>query len=112
VHPGVLALVLGLYAAMVGLTWLAFARIGEDVAVLLVVTLVFATFVVVPLVILRLGREDEAGQSVSFREFLDRGMDTLTGPLGGRAALVQIIVVPALLTLCLIGIAIALALAR
>jgi hypothetical protein len=39
-------------------------------------------------------------------------MDTLTGPLNARAALVQIMVVPALLTLCLVGIAIALALAR
>ena len=39
-------------------------------------------------------------------------MDTLTGPLEVRAALVQIIVVPTLLTLCLVGIAIAVALAR
>jgi hypothetical protein len=112
VHQGVLALVLGFYAAMVGLMWLAFARIGEDAAVLLVVTLVFVTFAVVPLILLRLGREEEVGTSISFREFLDAEMDTLTGPLGGRAALVQIIVVPALLTLCLIGIAVALTLAR
>jgi uncharacterized membrane protein len=83
VHHGVLALVLGFYAAMVGLMWLAFARIGEDAAVLLVVTLVFVTFAVVPLIILRLARQDEAGQYVSFREFLDREMDTLTGPLAG-----------------------------
>jgi type IV secretory pathway VirB2 component (pilin) len=69
--------------------------------------LVFAAFAVVPLIILRLANRDAGAEPVSFREYLERGMDTLTGPLSGRAALVQIIVVPALLTLCLVGIAIA-----
>ena len=67
-------------------------------------------------------REDDASLAASaFRcvarrqralKVLGRSMDTLTGPLSGRAALVQIIVVPALLMLCLVGIAVALALAR
>ena len=112
VHAGGLALALGFYAAMVALMWLTFARTGEGTFVLIVVTLVFAAFAVVPLIILRLARRDAAAEPVSFREYLARGMDTLTGPMSGRAALVQIIVVPALLTLCLVGIAIALALAR
>jgi type IV secretory pathway VirB2 component (pilin) len=112
VHSGALALLLGFYGAMVALMWLTFARTGEGAFVMLVVTLVFAAFAVVPLVILRLGRRDAAAKPVSFRKYLERSMDTLTGPLTGRAALVQIIVVPALLTLCLVGIAVALALAR
>jgi type IV secretory pathway VirB2 component (pilin) len=74
--------------------------------------LVFAAFAAVPLLTLRLGRREAAAKRVSFREYLEQSIDTLTGPLSGRAALVQIIVVPVLLTLCLVGIAVALALAR
>jgi EamA domain-containing membrane protein RarD len=105
-------LALGSYAAMVGLMWLTFARTGEGLFVMLVVSLVFATFAVVPLIVFRLARRDIAIDPLSFRQYLERSMDTLTGRLEGRAALVQIIGVPALLTLCLVGIAIAVALAR
>jgi hypothetical protein len=105
-------LTLGSYAAMVALMWLTFARTGEGLFVMLVVTLVFATFAAVPLLIFLLARGDTAIEPVSFREYLARSMDTLTGRLQGRAALVQIIGVPTLLTLCLVGIAIAVALAR
>lgn len=108
----VLALGLGCYAAMVALMWLTFARTGEEASVMLVVTLVFAVFAVVPLLILRLARRDAPADGVSFREYLERSMDTRTGPLNGRAALAQIIAVPALLTVCLVGITIALTLAR
>ena len=108
----VLALALGSYAAMVALMWLTFARTGEGLFVMLIVTLVFAAFVALPLTLLRLARRESAAEPASPREYLERSTDTLTGPLNGRAALVQIIVVPALLTLCFAGIAIALALAR
>jgi hypothetical protein len=113
-HAGavVLTLALGSYAAMVTLMWLTFARTGEGLFVMLVVTLVFAAFAAVPLITFQLARRDTATEPISFREYLARPMDTLTGRLKGRAALVQIIVVPALLTLCLIGIAIAVALAH
>ena len=40
---------------------------------------------------------------MSLREYLDAPTDTLTGPLGGRAARAQIVVVPSLLALCMIG---------
>jgi hypothetical protein len=114
VRPGVLGLALGLgsYAAMVALMWLTFARSGEGAFVMLVATLVFASFIVVPLIILQLARRESAAAPAPLREYLGRRMDTLTGPLESRAALVQIIVVPALLTLCLIGIDVALMLAR
>jgi type IV secretory pathway VirB2 component (pilin) len=102
----------GFYGAMVALMWLTFARTGEGALFMLIVTLVFAAFAAVPLLTLRLGRREAAAKPVSFREYLGQSIDTLTGPLSGRAALVQIIVVPVLLTLCLVGIAVALALAR
>ena len=112
VHSGAVALLLGFYGAMVGLMWLIFARTGEGALFMLIVTLVFTAFAAVPLLTLRLGRREAAAKPVSFREYLEQSIDTLTGPLSGRAALVQIIVVPVLLTLCLVGIAVALALAR
>ena len=108
----VLALALGSYAAMVALMWLDFARTPQGDFVMLIVTLVFATFIIVPLILLRLARRELAGAPAPLREYLERTTDTLTGPLGSRAALVQIMVVPALLMLCLVGISIALALAR
>jgi hypothetical protein len=113
VRPGVLGLALGLgsYAAMVALMWLTFARSGEGEFVMLIATLIFASFITVPLIVLHLARRESGDEAAPLREYLGRTMDTLTGPLGSRAALVQIIVVPALLTLCLVGIAIALALA-
>jgi type IV secretory pathway VirB2 component (pilin) len=112
VHSGAVALLVGFYGAMVALMWLTFARTGEGALFMLIVTLVFAAFAAVPLLTLRLGRREAAAKPVSFREYLGQSIDTLTGPLSGRAALVQIIVVPVLLTLCLVGIAVALALAR
>jgi type IV secretory pathway VirB2 component (pilin) len=114
VRPGVLGLALGLgsYAAMVALMWLTFARSGEGAFVMLIATLIFATFLVVPLIVLRLARRESTAAPAPLRDYLGRTMETLTGPLGSRAALVQIIVVPALLTLCLVGIDVALALAR
>jgi type IV secretory pathway VirB2 component (pilin) len=114
VRPGVLGLALGLgsYVAMVALMWVSFARSGEGAFVMLVATFVFASFIAVPLIILRLARRESAAKPAPLRAYLGRTMDTLTGPLESRAALVQIIVVPALLTLCLVGIDIALALAR
>ena len=108
----VLALALGSYAAMVALMWFDFARTRQGDFVMLIVTLVFATFIIVPLILLRLARRESAGAPAPLREYLERTTDTLTGPLGSRAALVQIMVVPALLMLCLVGISIALALAR
>jgi hypothetical protein len=108
----VFALALGSYAAMVALMWLTFARTGEGEFVLLIATLVYSSFIVVPLIILRLARRESPAKPSSLRGYLKRTTDTLTGPLESRAALVQIIVVPVLLTLCLAGIAIALALAR
>jgi hypothetical protein len=108
----VLALALGSYAAMVALMWLDFARTRQGDFVMLIVTLVFATFIIVPLILLRLARRESAGAPAPLRDYLERTTDTLTGPLESRAALVQIMVVPALLMLCLVGISIALALAR
>jgi type IV secretory pathway VirB2 component (pilin) len=108
----VLGLALGSYAAMVALMWFDFARTRQGDFVMLIATLVFATFVIVPLILLRLARRDTAGAPTPLREYLERTTDTLTGPLGSRAALVQIMVVPALLMVCLVGISIALALAR
>jgi type IV secretory pathway VirB2 component (pilin) len=114
VRPAVLGLALGLgsYAAMVALMWLTFARSGEGELVMLIATLIFASFIVVPLIVLHLARRESAEEAAPLREYLERTIDTLTGPLEGRAALVQIIVVPALLTFCLVGIDVALTLAR
>lgn len=108
----VLALALGSFAAMVGLMWLTFGRTVEGAFVMLIATLVYAAFIVVPLILLRLARREPAGGAASLRDYLHRTMDTRTGPLESRAALVQIVAVPVLLTLCVAGIDVALSMAR
>jgi hypothetical protein len=47
-----------------------------------------------------LGVEPKQGERPSFDMFLDNGLDTYTGHVSGKEALVQILIVPVLLTFC------------
>jgi hypothetical protein len=112
VHPSILALTAGFYATMLLLMWLIFAWSGQGVFVMLVATLVVGAFATLPAIVKLLASRRSGRKPATLHDYATGGMDTHTGPLSGRAALVQIVVVPALLTLCLVGMWIALALAR
>lgn len=112
-HPGVFALALGSYGAMVLVLWLLFVSDGQTVLSLLICTAYFGMYFGVPLAMYRLARktflkEPAAG---SLSGFLHGDLETNTGRLSGWSALSQVLVVPVSLTFGLIAMGVILALA-
>ena len=95
------------YLALVGALALATAASGVSSFVLAIAGLFVVAFFAVPRFIM--AQEPKAGSPLSIDRFLADGMETFTGHCSGRAALVQMFVVPVLLTLgiLLIGLIIA-----
>lgn len=94
-------LIVAAYATLIGVFFAFFT--GSALALFSVVIAAgFVTiFFVVPRIIL--GIEPDSSQRPSFPIFLDRGLETLTGHSTGRDALVQMLIVPVLLTLGLLA---------
>ena len=93
----------GCYLALIGA--LALATVGSSHSkfmVVLAALFVVALFTVPGIV---LAQDPKIGRRPSLQKFLSQGMDTFTGHCSGRAALVQILVVPVLLTLGVLGMA-------
>jgi len=109
--PDVPAAVGGLIAASyVGLiAALAVATIGsaESIFVIVIVALFVVAFFTVPRIFFAVERD--SGVRASFDDFLNKGMDTLTGHNSGKAALVQMLIVPIMLTLGVLAMGIAIA---
>lgn len=84
----------------------ALATVGSPESILAIVVCVFfmLTFFTVPR--LFFGVEPKIGRRPSFDRFMREGMDTLNGRCGGRDALIQMLIVPVLLTLAVIAIGI------
>ena len=97
VAAGVGGLIVGSYACLV-LVFFAFFT-GSLLATLVVT--VAAGFVAIFFAIPRIffAIEPSAGRRPAMSEFMYRGIDTLTGHSSGRDALVQMLIVPVLLTL-------------
>lgn len=92
------------YLALVGALAIATAGPGESGFALVVAALFVVAFFTVPR--LFLAQEAGEGRRVTMDQFLARGVDTFTGHCSGGAALVQMFVVPVLLTLGVLSIAI------
>lgn len=86
---------------------LALATVASAKAVFAIVIAAFflLMFFAVPAVFL--GIDSAGNRGRSFSDFIERGMETLTGRCGGAAALVQMLVVPVLLTIGAVCIGIA-----
>jgi hypothetical protein len=91
------------YMALIGSLALATAGPGQSGFVLVIAALFVVAFFAVPRFIL--GQEPQDRRRVTVDEFLGRGLDTFTGHCTGGAALVQMFVVPVLLTLGMLLIA-------
>ena len=109
--PDVPAAVGGLIAASYAglIAALAVATIGsaESIFVIVVAALFVVAFFTVPRIFFAVERD--SGVRASFDDFLNKGMDTLTGHNSGKAALVQMLIVPVLLTLGVLAIGITIA---
>jgi len=95
------------YAALIAA--LAIATIGsaESIFVIVIAALFVVAFFTVPRIFFAVERD--SGARASFDEFLRKGMNTFTGHNSGKAALVQMLIVPVLLTLLVLAMGITIA---
>ena len=100
VAPGVGGLIV---AAYVGLVLVLLTFFTGSLAAMFAVVIAagfVAIFFTVPRIFFAV--EPKAGRRPSLPEFMEKGIDTLTGHSGGRDALLQMLIVPVLLTLGLL----------
>jgi len=90
-------MIAGAYAVLLAALFIAAAGSRESVFAITICALFIVMFFTVPRLMFRV----EADKSVrpSLARFMREGMDTLTGHSSGTGALVQMLVVPALLTI-------------
>jgi hypothetical protein len=103
--PAVGRLIAGAYVALIGVLAATMARNAESAFVISIAALFLVAFLSVPRIFLAI--EPETTRRPSMSAFLERGMQTATGHLSGRGALVQMLVVPVLLSLGVLAIGIA-----
>jgi uncharacterized SAM-binding protein YcdF (DUF218 family) len=110
--PRVWLLLLGAYLTILGLLWLGFGTSTEGVIVLVVDTVFFAAFFTAPWVVMQIARATGQVEGGGFAEFLRRGLDTPSGQLTARDAMLQVALVPVALAFGIAAIALIAFLAR
>ena len=97
------------YVALIGALAIATSGPGESRLVLTIAGLFVVAFFAVPHFIL--AQEPQEGRRPALSRFLATGMSTFTGHCSGRAALVQMFIVPVALTLGILAIGLVIAFA-
>lgn len=85
------------YAAFIAALFLATAGSTYSIFMITISALFVVMFFAVPRIFFKV--EPKAGKSTDFDQFMWSGLETLTGHTSGKAALVQMMIVPVLLTL-------------
>lgn len=113
-HHGVYIMTLLAWTWVLGAFWMAFGGEGESRFMVVISTVYFVIFFSIPIVMVRTGRKfvSASPNSQSFGRFLRTHIDTANGPLTGREALIQIVLIPVCLALCITFIAFAVMSAR
>jgi hypothetical protein len=93
---------IGVYGGVMGAFVLTMATGGEASFAIAVGAFYLAIFLGVPALFLRI--EPGAQKRPGLKDFLEQGMDTATGPISGAGALVQMLIVPVLLTVAILAI--------
>jgi len=93
VHPAVRHIALGLIVWTLGAVWVLFSHSYYGPLLYGVVTLLVGFFVLLPMILLRMGPQDQ-GPSSSFHTWLNGRFDTATGPIEAREAAVMILLIP------------------
>jgi hypothetical protein len=94
VHPVVTRLGIGTIAWTLGAIWVLFSRSYYGVLLFGVVTFLVGTFVALPWLLFRFGRQSSDPSETSFRNWLDGDFETASGPVDAREAAVLILLVP------------------
>jgi hypothetical protein len=97
-HPHVYHIVLGVWATFLGIFWVTFWSSSYALFMVTISTFYAAMFFGVPYVMLRQTPESMKAQS-PFQTFLKQPFATIDGSITGFEALLQVIMVPACLTL-------------
>lgn len=98
-------LLVAAYASLIGAFALATVGSAESLYVVTISALFVVTFFTVPRIFL--GVEPKAGKRPSFDRFMRDGLETLTGHSTGAATLVQMLIVPVLLTFAALAMGVA-----
>ena len=93
------------YAALMGAFLLFFGGSGSTAFVIVIGFFFLAVYAAVPFVFLRLQARNP--DQATWTRFFERGLETWTGHLSGRQALVQILAIPVALAIAVIGIGLA-----
>ena len=88
---------------------LAVATVGsaESIFVIVIAALFVVAFFTVPRIFFAVERD--SGVRMSFDAFLRNGMDTFTGHNSGKAALIQMLIIPVMLTFAVLAMGVAIA---
>lgn len=105
VPAGVGRLIVISYAALIGALFLATAGSAYSIYMISISVLFVVMFFTVPRIFLRV--EHQRGRRATFERFMHSGMQTLTGHCSGKAALVQMLIVPVFLTLGILAMGVA-----
>lgn len=82
------------YVWLLTAAWLAFGNIRETKLVIAIAALIFAMFLGLPTIALRLAWRRSNERGPDWTSFLDQPVDTWTGPLPAGAAWAQILIIP------------------
>lgn len=94
-------MLVAVYAAVMAALAVVFAGDGRSIMTIVIGAFFVAMFFAVPTVFLRF--EGDQSRRPSLERFLESGIATATGRLGGRDALVQMLIVPGLLALAILA---------
>ena len=95
------------YAGLIAALAVATVGSAESIFVIVIAALFVIAFFTVPRIFFAVERD--SGVRATLDEFLRNGMNTFTGHNSGRAALVQMLIVPILLTLAVLAMGITIA---
>jgi hypothetical protein len=97
-HPGVYKLALACWVMFLAVFWVTFAISANALFQVAIGTVYAIMFFGVPFLMSRIAGNSGTA-TFSLGDFLDGRFDTLTGPIGGREALLQVVMVPSALTI-------------
>jgi hypothetical protein len=99
IHPGVYVAFVGCWAALIAVFVSTFVESPFTLFMLALVSVYAIMFFGVPYVMSRVAPPKTKVGGVPFRSFLRGKVQTLTGPIGSKEALAQVLMVPLALTL-------------
>jgi hypothetical protein len=100
VPPSVGKLLAGVYAAMIGIFMATLGGSREAAFMIAISAAYVAIYCAVPWIFFKVEKDPTRRPSMS--EFMARGLHTWTGHASGRDALVQMLIVPVMLTFCIL----------